>query len=159
MATVDGGGATLRLLPLVGRWTLRAVLTYVGLALALLLGGLLLGPEADWERLGGLGMLLGGYVAGLIFMLPPLVLIGAVQGAVVWAAFRVSGGSRTPVLVASGVAPFLLSIAFVLVYSEPRPIDLLFYAVVGVGVGLVAAWLARRDLARAQAPVEAAAHA
>ncbi|NCT90490.1 hypothetical protein GXB85_05950 [Cellulomonas sp. APG4] len=136
---------------LAARWILRGLAAYVVLALALLAGGLLVGPEPDWDRVGGVGSLLVAYAFWMVLFLPVLVVVGTVQAVVVWVAFLLSRGSRTVCGVAGGAGATLVSASVALVSSDPTGLDLAAYLAASVCVGALAGWMAARDARRLSA--------
>ncbi|GEN79901.1 hypothetical protein [Actinotalea fermentans] len=144
-----------QILRLAGIWALRILVAYlvviVGMtAVATVVGlatGAMRGPDL-WGAVGGLGMVAASYLFWTALLTPVFAVGGTVQGTVVWAAARWSGGSRRACALAGGVSATALSVVFVLVTSEPRVPDLVAYTLVSLVVGALAGWLSARDCTR-----------
>jgi hypothetical protein len=130
------------------RWALRAVAGYAAFFALLIAGSLLVQPSDDWSAVGGFGRFLMDFLALLLFMSPVLAAIGVALAIAIWIALRASRGSAQAGAITAGVAATGLSMAHVLVYSDPLLPDVLGYLALSAGIGVVAAWTTTRDIAR-----------
>ena len=130
------------------RWVVRAVTGYVLLVALLAVGFALFQPALDWSRAGGLDSLDVSYAFLVVFMVPVLALAGLAEAVAIWLALRVSAGSTTAGAITAGISGALIVMAFTLIYSEPRVVDLVGYGLGSVVAGAIAAWLTVRDTSR-----------
>ncbi len=130
------------------RWALRAVAGYAAFFALLIAGSLLVQPSDDWSAVGGFGRFLMDFLALLLFMSPVLAAIGVALAIAIWIALRASRGSAQAGAITAGVAATGLSMAHVLVYSDPLLPDVLGYLALNAGLGVIAAWTTTRDIAR-----------
>jgi len=116
----------------------------------LVAGGLVLQPHESGGAIEVSGTLVLSYLALLLFISPVLAAIGVALAVAVWTALRVSRGSAKTAAITAGFGGAALSMAFLLVHSDARVIDLLVHLGLSAAIGGVAAWATLRDVARLQ---------
>ncbi|WP_407342239.1 hypothetical protein [Pengzhenrongella phosphoraccumulans] len=130
------------------RWVVRAATGYVLLIALLAVSFALFQPALDWSRVGGLDSLIVSYAFWVVVMVPVLALAGIAEAVAVWLALRMSAGSTTAGAITAGISGALIVMAFTLIYSEPRAVDLVGYGLGSVVAGAIAAWLTVGDTSR-----------
>lgn len=140
-------GAIRPFVALAWRWTLRSWLAYLGAAAIPAIVSSLIQP-IDTSEVGSLAALLVTYLVWLVALTPALLVVGVTWAGIICLSLRISHGGRRASAGTAGVFCTLVVVAATLILSDPRLIDLLFYSLLGIGLGIVASALTWRDTAR-----------